>query len=389
MTKVVLDVDSVLQPLTGIGWYARMLALHLPGAAENLELRLMSRHGFQDDLPAPQAPALSTGSPNWARRLRHLRYPRVHVPLLSDWGLNRRRRNQQHLMSTYGGWLFHGTNYCVPEFDGPAIATFHDMTILSHPQFHPPVRVRRMTQQIEHAVERCSLLLTVSDFSRGEISRLLGVGSDRIRVTPLAPRPGFMPRAADETAALLDGLGLQHDRYILFCGTIEPRKNIPLLLRAYSRLPAAVRRNWPLVIAGGTGWNSADIHQQILEAERRGDVCYTGYLHDDHLRHLFSGASVVVLPSVTEGFGLPVVEAMASGVPVMCSRAGSLPEVAGELSACFDPHRADMLADKLLEVLEDGNLRARMIEDGLQRAASYSWQRCAEETLHCYAHALN
>ena len=122
-----------------------------------------------------------------------------------------------------------------------------------------------------------------------------------------------------------------------------------------------------MVIAGGAGWNSADIHEQILEAERQGDVCYTGYLDDDHLRHLFSGASVVVLPSVTEGFGLPVVEAMASGVPVLCSRAGSLPEVAGELSACFDPHRADMLADKLREVLEDGNLRARMIEDGLQR----------------------
>lgn len=387
--RAVLDIDSVLQPLTGIGWYARMLALHLPGAAQDLELRLMSRHGFHDALPAPLVPVLSTGWPAWARGLRHLRYPRVHVPVLSDWGLHRRRRNQQQLLSAYGGWLFHGTNYGVPDFDGPTVATFHDMTILSDPQFHPPVRVRRMTQQIEHSVERCSLLLTVSEYSRGEISRLLGIGSDRVRVTPLAPRPGFKPRNAWETATSLGQLGLQHDRYILFCGTIEPRKNIPLLLRAFSRLPYEIRQRWPLVIAGGPGWNSADVHRQILQAERQGDVCYTGYMDDEHLRHLFSGASVVVLPSVTEGFGLPVVEAMASGVPVLCSRAGSLPEIAGDLSSCFDPHREDILADKLRDVLEDGKLRARMIEQGFQIAASFSWQRCAEETLCCYAHAIN
>lgn len=386
--KVIVDIDSSLQPLTGIGWYARMLAHYLPEVRQDLEWRLMSRHGVHDTLPDFKPVEKTSRLPGWALDARKLRHPRLDVPLLSGWSQRRLMQAQRRMLLPYTGWLVHGTNFAVPHIDGATVATFHDMTIFTHPQFHPSVRVKRMTQNIEHAADRCTMLITVSQYSRQEMIRLLGISEDRVRVTPLAPRPGFRLRSAEETAGILGALHLRHGRYILFCGTVEPRKNIKVLLQAFLRLPTHVRRRWPLVIAGGAGWNSSEVHRDIARAERNGEVLYTGYVNEASLNHLFSGAAVFVLPSITEGFGLPIIEAMASGVPVLCSTGGSLPEVAGDLSSCFDPHDIDTLKEKLQRVLEDGEFHLEMVSDGLEISARYSWQLCAEQTLSCYEQAL-
>lgn len=368
-----------------------MLAQHLQQHQQDLNLLYMTRTGLSANMPVLPAAPIPGAAQFLARKagLPAMPLPRISVPWVSEWSQRARRNKQQRLLLPHADGLFHGTNYAVPDFDGPKVATFHDITILTHPAFHPPIRVKRMTRNMEHAARCCQSLITVSGHSRDEMVRHLGLDPSRIYVTPLGPRPIFKPRTANETAKTLATYNLHHKSYVLFCGTIEPRKNTTVLLKAYQSLPASVRATVPLVIAGGSGWNSSKQHDEIRAAERTGEVRYTGYVNDAVLADLFSSASVMVNPSVTEGFGLPVVEAMASDVPVLCSTGGSLPEVAGAMSACFDPHDWEAASKRLMAILNDEALRNEMIADGRARLARFSWQDCARLTVDCYAEVMN
>jgi glycosyltransferase involved in cell wall biosynthesis len=226
-------------------------------------------------------------------------------PILSDWAYARRTERQKRLLKSYPRHLFHGTNYETPGHNGKKVATFHDLTVLTHPEFHPEVRVKRTRIMLERGARECDAIITVSEHSRREIIEQLSVEQDRVFVTPLAARPGFKPRSSAETEESRARYGLRYGGYILFCGTLEPRKNLLTLLRAYELLPLSVRKRWPLVVAGGLGWKSADIERALSAACNSGQVIVTGYIDDPTLCNLFSAAAVFVLPSITEGFGLP------------------------------------------------------------------------------------
>jgi alpha-1,3-rhamnosyl/mannosyltransferase len=191
-----------------------------------------------------------------------------------------------------------------------------------------------------------------------------------------------------ESVSVLARLGLVHGGYTLYAGTIEPRKNIEVLLDAYSVLPDAIRQRWPLVLAGYHGWQSEQLHQRIDAAVSAGWARYLGYVADEDLPHLFAGAHLFFFPSHYEGFGLPVLEAMASGVPVVCSNASSLPEVAGGAALMFDPEDADALHQLILTGLEDEVWRKTAKEKGLMQASIFSWRRCANETVSVYRELL-
>lgn len=388
-TRVILDLNSNRRPLTGIGWYARMLTLALRENAEDIETLILNGRSISQQLPeivTPQPPgpvqlaASRLGLP--------VSLPRIDIPLLSDWAYTRRIERQKRLLDNYPGYLFHGTNYETPGHNGPKVATFHDLTILSHPELHPEVRVKRTRMMLERGSRECDAIITVSEHSKREIIERLPVEQDRVFVTPLAARPGFKPRSATQTGKSRARYGLRHNGYILFCGTLEPRKNLLSLLRAYDTLPSPVRKRWPLVVAGGLGWKSADIERALSAACNTGQVIVTGYIDEPTLCDLFSAAAVFVLPSITEGFGLPVIEAMASGVPVLCSNAGSLPEVAGAQSACFEPRDAAKLSRSIHELLEDPTRHRQAAQYSIQRASLFSWKDCALKTAECYKSAL-
>jgi alpha-1,3-rhamnosyl/mannosyltransferase len=172
--------------------------------------------------------------------------------------------------------------------------------------------------------------------------------------------------------------------YTLFTGTVEPRKNIGTLLDAYSRLPAALRGRCPLVVCGYRGWQSDALHRRLEEAQAQGWVKYLGFVSNEMLPLLMAGARLFAYPSVYEGFGLPVLEAMASGVPVVCSNATTLPEVTGGAAAMHEPNDVDTLLVCLQQGLEDGTWRHEARERGLVRADQFSWERCASETMAVY-----
>jgi alpha-1,3-rhamnosyl/mannosyltransferase len=209
----------------------------------------------------------------------------------------------------------------------------------------------------------------------------------------VGPRPlgadVFHPRSQSELTEKLSGYGLEYGRYLLVVATLEPRKNLLRLLQAYSSLDNSVRNRYPLVIAGAKGWLTDQLEKLLVSLESSGQIKRLGYIAQQDLPLLYAGAHGFVFPSLYEGFGLPLLEAMASGVPVLTSCRSSLPEVAGENALLVEPEDIDELAMAMVKLIEDDGWRETAIRGGLQQALKHSWERCIANTIGVYCRALN
>ena len=270
----------------------------------------------------------------------------------------------------------------------PTVITIHDLSHLRHPETHPADRVRELERGLPAAIKRADRILTVSDFTRREVIDVFGVDPDRIVTTPLGVEPRFFPRNRNETARLLTELRLTHRQYFLAVGTLEPRKNILTTVAAHARLPARIRNAYPLVVAGMTGWRTHAITRGLEAAQSRGDVRLLGHVGDDLLPLLYGGAAMLSYPSIYEGFGLPPLEAMACGAPVITTNNSSLPEVVGDAALIVDAHDVDAIANAMLQVASDPSARENLRQRGLARAKFFTWRRTAEQTLAVYEKAL-
>ena len=375
--KVILSVDSIKFPLTGIGRYTYELAKQLQ-LQKDLELKLFAKGTLVLGLPKHGE---AKAKKNIVARLRmQLRKSNLVTRVYQTLGGIR----SQLALRDCSDALFHGPGFYLPKFNGPSVATFHDLSIFTWAHCHPPERVSFMQRELKLTIQRASLLITDSEYTRQEIANYFGYPLDKIRTVPLACSPDFHPRDAIKTNSILNKFGLVHDCYTLYAGTIEPRKNIESLLDAYAMLPDAIRARWPLVLAGYRGWRSEVLHQRIEAAVTAGWARYLGYVANDDLPILFAGARLFVFPSHHEGFGLPVLEAMASGVPVVCSNSSSLPEVAGGAALMCDALDVDKLIQLVAFGIEDESWRVEAIAKGLAQSSKFSWERCAKETMAVY-----
>lgn len=382
--KVILSIDPVRFPLTGIGRYTFELARHLKKLPQIERLRFFSGHRFVDDLPeATQAGTPPLSSPNSLRR--SILKSRVAAEMYSSVSALAKR----YALRGYSDHVFHGPNFYLPPFDGPSVCTFHDLSVFTWAHCHPPERVRFMRKEIALTLKRAGMLITDSEYTRQEVAAYFGWPLDKIRAVPLACSSDFRPRTVDELAATLRKFGLAVDGYGLYVGTIEPRKNLEVLLDAYSMLPQPVRQCWPLVLIGYRGWRSGLLHARIEAAVAEGWARYLGFVDAEELPLIYAGARVFVFPSLYEGFGLPVLEAMASGIPVVCSNSSTLPEVAGDAAAMCEPQDVNALSQLIAAGLEDEAWRTEARHKGLLRAAGFSWRRCAQETAAVYREVLS
>ncbi len=377
---IILATESIRVPLTGVGRYTQELARQLAGLPEIASLRFLHGGRLCNALPAPRPGA--SALPWLADKLSRIEPAADGLRRLSAIAKARALRGA-------GAALFHGCNYYLPAFDGPCIATFHDVSVYRWPGCHRADRVRYMRREMSRSLDRAQLIITVSEFSRREIAAQFEWPLERIRAIPLACHDAFRPHTSEELAHPLRALGLHPDGYCLFVGTVEPRKNLNTLLDAYSLLPDSLRRRWPLVVAGHAGWNSHTVHERMRRAEQAGWLRYLGYVEEMRLPALLSGARLFAFPSLYEGFGLPVLEAMASGTPVLCSDASALPEVTGDAASRFSPLDAQALKDLIVRGLEDAPWRDLMRAAGRERASHFSWRRCAELTADAYRDALS
>jgi glycosyltransferase involved in cell wall biosynthesis len=232
-----------------------------------------------------------------------------------------------------------------------------------------------------YAAKHAAKLLTVSEATKQDLVRMYSTNPDKITVTYLGLTDGFRPMNYDEAQKVLDKYDLVYQKYILFLGTIQPRKNIPRLIDAYQKLKKENHIEEKLVVAGGRGWLWEPILKKIKTAGIDGSVKYLDYVSKQDLPYIIAAARLLTLPAEYEGFGFPPLEAMASGVPVVVSNVSSMPEIAGESAVLVDPNSIDSIASGLLKVLTDNNLRNDMIKKGLERAKLFTWENTAKKTL--------
>ncbi len=377
--KLIFNVDAIAAPLTGIGRYALELARGLQRHRQIEALKLYSAYRWVDD-PAHALRANAT-----------IAAVRRNVPFktaaLEAYTQLRSALFRWHARG-HGDWLLHTPNYVLMPFDGASATTLHDLSWLHHPQTHPVERVRFLERHLPRTLEQAGVVLTVSHFIAGEIETLLGVPREKIRVTPLGVDAAYRPRAAEEQRPVLQRHGLDGSQYLLVVATQEPRKNLVRLAQAYAALPAPLRARHPLVIVGARGWLREEIERALGPLEARGEARRLGYVDEADLPLLYAGAHSFAFPSLYEGFGLPLLEAMACGVPALTANAASMPEVArddaGSIALTVDPLDVDALRDGLLRLLQDDGWRADARERGVARARQHTWARCVDETVDAY-----
>jgi alpha-1,3-rhamnosyl/mannosyltransferase len=281
--------------------------------------------------------------------------------------------------------LYHETNFIPLPSDQPTLATIHDLSVLLHPEWHPADRVAYFERHFQHGLSRCVHFLAISEFGRQEVIKTLHIPPERVTRTYMGIRPGLGPLSADKVAQVLHQLGLP-PRYLLCLGTIEPRKNVLTLLRAYCALPAPLRTRWPLLLVGSWGWNTSDVADFFHREARHHGVIHLGYVNEEHLPVLYNGARALVYPSLYEGFGLPPLEMMACGGAVIASTAGSLVETVGSHAHLVHPEDIGDWCDALTRVAEDDEWW-RALRQGVRAVAQpYTWDRCAADTLRVYRH---
>ncbi len=278
--------------------------------------------------------------------------------------------------------LFHGTNYDIPLWSVcPTVLTIHDLSLLLHPQTHESHLVRRARYRLPLMARFATKIITATEFVKKEVAEHLKVDPAKIVVTPYAPRRNFQPLPPAETEQTRARLGVE-DVFILFVGTIEPRKNLITLLRAFAEIIRNTSLRPQLVIAGKKGWLMGETLNYSEDLSER--IKFTGYVTDDELCALYSSCSVCVYPSLYEGFGLPPLEAMSCGAPVIASDVPSLSEAVGKAAFLVPPTGVENLAQGLVEMLSNAEQRAHFSRAGLEWASRFTWEKTAELTLEVY-----
>lgn len=281
----------------------------------------------------------------------------------------------------HGADILHAVGFVLPVLKTTKqVVTVHDMTHFSHPENHAWARGLYMKRFIPLSIRRTDAVISVSHCTKRDILRFVPIKPQRIHVTYNAPHPRFRPLPREECAAGLKAKYGVEGPFILFVGTLEPRKNLLALVRAFSGLAT----NHRLVIVGAKGWLYEPIFALVRKLRLTSRVLFMGYVPDDDLPLFYNAAAVFVYPSLYEGFGIPVIEAMACGVPVVTSNGSALVEVAGDAALLMDPTSVPSLMSAINEALTSGDLRARLRSAGLQRAAAFSSRALAEETLSVY-----
>jgi glycosyltransferase involved in cell wall biosynthesis len=368
--RIAFDGTTLTPGRTGVGYYTEHLLQHVAREVEKTgdELIVISNQAIDTAEPLP----------------RHVRvYEERRFPVRIGWMQCLAARVLEDIRAD----VAHFTNGMLPLGTGAArVVTIHDMSLTLFPRCHPLRRLVINRPLLGVAARVADAVVTVSHSARRDLLRLHGIPPERVTVVHEAAGPGFEPiRDASRLARIRCRYGLP-DRFFLYVGAIEPRKNLPRLMEAF----ADARRRGvthELVCVGPYGWSSRDLHAHIDRLDLGRVVHFTGYVPVEDLPVIYNLADVFVFPSIYEGFGLPVVEAMACGTPVITTATSSLEEIAAGAAEVVDPHDADALATAILGLSRDGDQRASLAERGMRRAREFSWARSAREMLGIYSRA--
>jgi glycosyltransferase involved in cell wall biosynthesis len=360
---------------TGVGHYTFELARSLALASPTDQLEIISPFPF---LPLNQSEYAGQALPS------NLRATQVKVNLLERnwWTVGLPRYIKRRSLD-----LFHGTNFDIPLWKRcPTVLTVHDLSDFLYPETHEARSARRARRRLPLMARTATQIVTHSESVRDEVVEHLHVPPEKVTAIPVAARSIFGPLPSERTVEARKRLGVE-DEFLLFVGTIEPRKNLSVLLSAYQELLRATELRPQLVIAGKKGWLTDEFFVRVRESGLAERVRFTGYLSDSDLCALYSSCRIFIYPSIYEGFGLPPLEAMACGAPVIASRIPSMVEVVGTAGMLVPPDSADALAQSIATLLRDRNQRQHLASAGIRRAGAFSWNNTAGLMLKVYREA--
>lgn len=376
--RIAFNATALLSPLTGIGQYSYHLAKGL-AACDEIDAEFFYGAYWSQDVRSAPLPAAGSLLP-WIRS---------NVPF--SYAL--RRVVQDHRFASHVRHkrfdIYHEPNILPLPYDGLTVLTVHDLSWIRFPEMHPAERVRAMDKYFESGLRRASLILTDSEFVKRELMDVFGLRPELIVPVPLGVEPLFRPQTAEETLPVLNRHGLIYGQYLLAVGTLEPRKNLQVALQAFMQLPPAKRKHYPLVLVGMTGWHTSVLEAQMAPMIRTGEVRQLGYLPREDLATVIAGATTLIYPSIYEGFGLPPLEAMACGVPVIASDVSSLPEVVRDTGLLVNPHDAEEVAQAIQLMVSDPAVRCKLSAKALARSKRFTWNRCVTQTIDAYQQLLN
>jgi glycosyltransferase involved in cell wall biosynthesis len=370
------DLRPFLKEETGVGIYYRNLLFELAALDRDNEYLLFSA-SWKDRFPAGRIPPFAR------RRFRDVKLPvRLVDALWSNW-------ERPRLELFFGGKLdlTHSPTPLLLPARGRKVVTVYDLFFLDFPDKADRQARAHFARRIASALERADGIVTISRFTRDELLAKFDLPEAKVRVIHLGIDPRFGESLAEPELRGLSERYRLPGEYLLFAGALEPRKNLPILVESFARVRDR-RPGCGLVLAGRAGADLRAVEAKIASLRLDGAVRILGYVPEPELRGLYQAAAGFVYPSACEGFGLPLLEAMAAGCPVAASAAGAIPEVAGEAALLFPPGDAEACAAALLRLLEDETLRRSLIDRGRRRVREFSWTRTARETLAFYGDVL-
>lgn len=365
--RIGVDARLLAQPVTGIGRYVSQLASHLLQQGDEIVLYMPGRP-VAGDWSDARAHVRVMGLPGRVGRM-------VWSQTILPWQAGR-----DHLD------VFWGPAHRLPRYLSPSIArvvTIHDLVWKHVGETMRPLSRFLDRTLMPEAVRLADRVLAVSRSTADAVEAAFPAATGKVSVV----YPGVTALAAPERAEALSEMGVTRP-YFLFVGTLEPRKNLTRLLGAYARLPETLRATYQIVIAGGKGWGGVNVPQLLAQLGLAGQVVVTGYVTDAQLSTLYAHARFLAMPSLYEGFGLPLIEVMSFGVPVVTANVSSLPEVAGEAAILVDPVDECAIANGLSRLLTDDALHARLAEKARANAARFTWEAAAQQAKAAFAEAI-
>lgn len=376
--KITIDALPLMSEKTGIGYYTHHLLSEFVKIAPDNDYYLcdvLGKQGFYNMVRLKKNPS----NDDDFFRMAKVPFPFMTLARLL---LMLQKKLTFHATKIEESDVFLGTNFRGIFKDSfKTVLTIHDMAYAYFPEATEQESLKYLQQELPSAAEKAHAIITVSESTKRDVVRFLHISPEKIAVVHLGVAESFRPLSDHAPLkAVRERYRLPH-AFILSVGTIQPRKNLTGLLEAYALLRADDGFRADLVIAGGKGWKSERLKDHIKSLGLEGRVHFTGYVDENDLPALYNLAEVFVFPSFYEGFGLPLLEAMACGVPVVASNNSSIPEIAGDAAVLVDPHSPESIAHGIKQAINEPDLRRGCIERGIARSRLFTWEKCARETL--------
>ncbi|MDI6891766.1 MAG: glycosyltransferase family 1 protein [Actinomycetota bacterium] len=369
--KIGIDISSAVNQQAGIGRYTYYLVEHLLKMDTQNEYTLFYYYTGEDR-------KLFEGYPNVVRKATRIPGRLLRLGYLS---LSKLHLSADFLVDDVD--LFHSPDCVLPPLRVKSIVTIHDLASILFPQYYTAINRSYLKFMVPQSARQAEKIIVDSEATKNDAVNLLKVPTSKIKVIYPGVDKKFRRVEREEIVAIKQRYQLP-DKYILFVGTIQPRKNLATLVDAFSLLKRDKDFDWELIVAGPKGWLYRDLFQRIEQLELSRDVIFLDFVPGEDLPALYNGADIFVYPSLYEGFGLPVLEAMACGTPVICSNVSSLPEIVGDAAILVDPYFVEGLSQAIYSLLMDNNKRGELREKGLKRARMFSWEKAASEVLEVY-----